>query len=74
MLGIGAFLEVAAGTLKAVTLAQEASRDALQFQMGADKQLLEQLKAENEHLRKRLAVYEQKNAQPGSGGSDTGQL
>lgn len=74
MLGIGAFLEVAAGTLKAVTLAQEASRDALQFQMGADKAMLEQLRAENVHLKMRLAVYEAKNAVPGSSGSDTGQL
>lgn len=74
MLGIGAFLEVAAGALKAVTLAQEAAARAHDFQMGADKAMLEQLRAENVMLKQRLEVYEARNAQPGTGGSDSGRL
>lgn len=45
----------------------------LDWQMGVDKAEKEQLKAENTHLKLRLAVYEAQNAKPGSG-SDSGRL
>ena len=67
-------IALAANALEAYTLTAQARARSLDWQMGADKQKLVQLEAENAHLRTRLAVYEAQNAKPGSGGSSSGQL
>lgn len=61
------------GALDAYTVSVQIRREQFQWQAGADRAMLEQLKAENVHLRTRLAIYEANNARPG-GGSDAGQL
>ena len=71
---IGPALEAVAGLAKAYTKSVELQERHLDWQMGVDKAEKEQLKAENAHLRRRLEVYEAKNATPGSGGSSSSQL
>lgn len=60
--------------LEAYTKSVAIKERSLDWQMGVDKAEKEQLKAENAHLKLRLAVYEAQNAKPGTGGSDSGKL
>lgn len=69
------------GIVEAISLALQAyvtsvqlQERTLDWQMGIDKAEKEQLKAENAHLRTRLAIYEAANAKPGTSGSDSGKL